>query len=444
MKKIIYENKSEEKIIKIVNSEAYVKYKIDNFIKIIDIKCDDNELSLLIDKLVVLTYYLELDYVYFGNLDFSRYHFEKVGECYLLKHNDITIRRFVKVGTGKTGKKNNICDVDDVKVGHFSINEKDYNTGVTVISPHSGNIFKEKVVAASYSFNGFGKSIGFLQVDELGSIESNIAFTSTLNVGKICEAVVAHSLDMNPEIGVKTGTINPIVMECNDGSLNKSRDRILGRQSYKKALSDLSNDFLQGTIGAGSGMICHGFKGGIGSASRIIELDGKEYTIGVILNSNFGENNGKMLVFNNHFLGDKIEKYLEDTEDKGSIVCVLATDLPVNDRQLRRMLKRLEIGIGKTGSYAGNGSGDVFIGFSTKNKINHVIKNAVEQIERLNEGKMNACFSLVVECVEEAVLNSMLFSKHVNGFLKEVKALGEINEIFYDYLDEVIEYKRGN
>ena len=256
---------------------------------------------------------------------------------------------------------------------------KKNNTGLTIISPHPRNIFRENV-GASYVYNGFGKSTGLVQIDELGTIETNIVLTTTLNVGKIVEAVAGKAIDENPEIGISTGTVNPIVLECNDGSLNNSRNRILGRLSYLKGLEDLSTDFKQGSVGAGTGMICHGFKGGIGSSSRIINIDGKEYTIGVLVNSNFGDSNGKSLIFNGHKLGDKIKEYLLQEEEKGSIIVVIGTDLPLSDRQLKRVLKRAEIGIGRTGSYAGNGSGDVFVGFSTENKVEHFNNKAINNV----------------------------------------------------------------
>lgn len=445
MMKINYNNKNKVKIISFLNDDneitSYIKYTFTNYCQIEDIKYKEDELPKLIDKFIVLTYYKELSYIYFGNQDLTKYHFERLGSCYFLDRNKIHIRRFVKVGDGITGKLNNICDVNDVKVSHFTINENEYNTGLTIISPHSGNIFKEKVVASSYAFNGFGKSIGLVQVEELGTIETNIVLTTTLNVGKISDAVVSHSLDCNPEIGISTGTVNPIVMECNDGDLNNSRNRILGRLSYKKALEELDTDFDQGSCGAGTGMICHGFKGGIGSSSRIINLDGKDYTVAVLVNSNFGESNGKRLVFNHHYLGDKIQEYLNNYDEKGSIIVSFVTDLPLSDRQIKRFLKRCEIGIGNTGSYAGNGSGDVFIGFTTANKVKHFSDNAITNCDRVNDNYLNTAFKRTVECVEEAILNSMLFSKHVKGYLKEVKALGEVNELYYEYLDEVIDYE---
>lgn len=432
MKKIVYQN-------------GFLNYNIsDNNIVIEEIFYFSlNELKKLIDRLVSINY-LNLKslnkIVYYGNNDLSVYHF-KHNEYYYLECNEIKIRRFVSIGDGLTGKLNNICDVPGVSVGQFTLNKDDYHTGITVIKPHSGNLFKEKVVGAGYSFNGFGKSVGLVQVEELGTIESNVVFTSTMNVGKVMDGVIEDALNLNPEIAISTGTINSLVMECNDGSLNKSRDRILDKVDYFKALDDLKEDFVQGDIGAGMGMTCHGFKGGIGSSSRLIEYNGKTYTLGVIVNSNFGSGNGKDLIFKGRALGDKIIAYNEATEDKGSIVACLATDLPLNERQIKRLLKRVEIGIGRTGSYAGNGSGDVFVGFSTTNLVKHFVNEPVDNVLRFSDNYINTVFKRTVEATEEAVLNSMLFSHPLKGFLKEVKSLNEYNELFSDLFDEVIEYE---
>ena len=206
-------------------------------------------------------------------------------------------KRIVKIGDLETGLRNNICDVDGVLVGHSTIDDGNIHTGITAILPHKSNMFKEKVVAASYSYNGFGKSIGLLQVDELGTIETPILLTNTLNVGKVSDGLISYMLQDNPEIGVSTSTINPIVMECNDGSINQIQLRVLNEKNVFESIDFASDDFKQGNIGAGTGMKCHGFKGGIGSSSRIVEYENVKYTIGVLVNSNFGSSNGKDLIF---------------------------------------------------------------------------------------------------------------------------------------------------
>ena len=428
----------------LINND-YIKYEIKEDIEIIDINYQDSlGLKKLIDRLVSTNYlYNEKKVVYIGNKDLSQCHFKKDGNKYILDLKTTRIRRFIAIGSGKTGLRNNICDVPGVKVGHHTLidESKDIHTGVTVISPHDGNIFKEKVIASSYSFNGFGKTIGLLQVEELGTIETKIALTSTLCVNRIAEGIIEESLKDNSDIAVTTGTVNPVVMECNDGAINNSRLRVLSSADYNEAVWNLQDDFSEGDIGAGAGMVCHGFKGGIGSSSRVIEIDNKEYTMGLICNSNFGSSNGRDLVFDGRKLGPLIKEKDLEYEDKGSIVCVLATDIPLNERQLKRLLKRIELGIAKTGSYAGNGSGDVFLGFSTANRRNHYVDKGISDVKYLSDDYINSLFKNVVEMTEEAVLNSLLYSKHVKGFRKDCKSLQEYNELFSDLFNEVVEYE---
>jgi len=412
---------------KIKINESSLTYEI-NSNKVIDITNINFQtkegLEKLINRLLIKTNYYGFDYFNKTNIDLKDFHFvnhKLTKDCYRIKS-------FVSIGRGIKGELNNICDVEGVRVGHKTIHNGPYNTGVTVIQPHPGNLFKEKVVGASLSFNGFGKSIGFVQVDELGTIESNIVFTTTLNVGKIANGVVEEALEQNPEIGETTGTVNPLVMECNDGSLNKSRDRILEKEDYKEALKDLKKDFLQGDVGAGSGMKCHGFKGGIGSSSRIVTIDGKTYTVGIIVNSNFGTNNGKDLILDGIKYNQLKEIEEESDDEKGSIAVCFATDAPLNERQIRRCLKRAELGIGRTGSFAGNGSGDVFVGFSTANKRYHFNNTATHEVTFFDDDSINSIFRATVDATEEAVLNSLFFAHHLKGYKEELDCLSEALE----------------
>ncbi len=325
--------------------------------------------------------------------------------------------RLVKIGELQTGNKNNICDVQGVLVGHSTIEKDTIHTGITSILPHGGNMFKEKVVSASYSYNGFGKSIGLLQVEELGTIETPILLTNTLSVGRVCDGLISYMLKDNKEIGVTTSTINPIVMECNDGSINEIQLRVLNEDNVLESIKSAKNDFTQGSIGAGTGMKCHGFKGGIGSSSRIVKYNDQEYTIGVLVNSNFGSSNGKDLIFKGRHLGEMIKNYnLNQEEDKGSIIVIIATDAPLDHRQLKRISKRAELGIGRTGSYAGNGSGDIIVAFTTANKVKHYTENITEIITRFSDNFINLLFKATIEATEEAVLNSMLYSKGIQSF----------------------------
>ncbi|MBQ6835954.1 MAG: P1 family peptidase [Clostridia bacterium] len=318
----------------------------------------------------------------------------------------------INIGTMKKGARNAITDVKGVKVGHVTLKEGDARTGVTAILPHEGNIFKEKVVAATHVINGFGKSIGTVQIDELGTIETPIVLTNTLSVGTAATALVKYMLEQNEDIGDTTGTVNPVVCECNDGNLNCIRKLFIKEEHVFEALKNASEDFEEGDVGGGTGMMCYGLKGGIGTASRIVELDGEEYTIGVLVMSNFGATD-RLIVD-----GDKLGKRIKDKwaeEDKGSIIIILATDIPVNERQLKRLCKRVPAGLARTGSYYGNGSGDVVYAFTTANKVRHYEEKAIVETKTLHEDKINSLFIAVTEGVEEAVISSLLHAETVTG-----------------------------
>lgn len=348
------------------------------------------------------------------------------------------MKRLVKIGNFSVGEKNNICDVPGVLVGHYTIIEDNNKTGITAILPHAGNMFKEKVVAGSYVFNGFGKSIGLVQIDELGCIETPIILTNALSVGKVANGLVSYMIKDNPEIGITTSTVNPLVLECNDGSINFTQNRVLGDIEVEKAINDSKNDFVEGTIGAGTGMRCNGFKGGIGSSSRIIQIKDKKYSLGVLVNSNYGASNGSELIFNGRKMGDLIKDYnLEQEEDKGSIIIVVATDAPLDSRQLKRLAKRAELGVARTGSYGGNGSGDIIVAFSTSNKISHYNDYMEESIVRYSDSYLNMFFKAVVDATEEAILNSMLHAKPLSSYNGKVyKSLMEYKVLFEDLLEE--------
>ena len=346
------------------------------------------------------------------------------------------MERKVQIGEIKTGKLNNICDVEGVLVGHSTISNNINHTGITTILPHNQNLFLNKVVASSYVYNGFGKSVGLLQIDELGTIETPIVLTNTLSVGKITDGLISYMIKDNPDIGITTSTVNSLILECNDGSINQIQNRVLDETNLLESINSAKKDFEQGSVGAGTGMKCHGFKGGIGSSSRIIEIDNKEYTIGVLVNSNFGSSNGKDLIFKGKKLGELIKNYHNlQEEDKGSIIVVIATDLPLDNRQLKRLAKRAELGIAKTGSYAGNGSGDIMIAFTTANQVKHNPNNQIESILRMSDNSINKAFKAVVDATEESVLNSMLYSKGVKSFNGTYyKSLNEYKTLYEELL----------
>lgn len=317
----------------------------------------------------------------------------------------------IDIGVFPRGENNSITDVEGVKVGHVTLDNEEMKTGVTAILPHEGNIFKEKLVAASHIINGFGKSTGIIQIDELGTLETPIILTNTLSVGTAYDALVSYMLDNNEDIGDTTGTVNPIICECNDGVINDIRGLHVKKEDVYGALENCHVEFQEGNLGAGTGMRSYGLKGGIGSSSRIIELDNKKYTIGVLVLSNFGCLED--FILNGDHIGPKLIKKIEDyspTEDKGSIIVILATDIPLSSRQLKRVIKRVDSGIARTGSYTSNGSGEVVIGFSTANRIKHYEENHIVNINIINENKIDNVFKATVEVTEEAILNSLVCS----------------------------------
>nr|WP_242691106.1 P1 family peptidase [Cytobacillus praedii] len=335
--------------------------------------------------------------------------------------------RGMTIGALLPGKKNCITDVDGVKVGHltldYPLDDGDYAcTGVTAILPHGGNLFREKVVAASYVLNGFGKTTGLVQLNELGVLESPIMLTNTFGVPAVTQGTLEYILQENPEIGDTTGTINIVVGECNDGQLNSIRKFPVKPNHAIDAIQTATAEIsLEGAVGAGKGMVCFGYKGGIGSSSRVIEEGVQTYTIGCMVLSNFG---GKIEFPFEKYPGIKdVRKGIDETSD-GSIIMVLATDAPLSDRQLLRVAKRCGIGLGRTGSHFSHGSGDIVIAFSTANKIPHNSEAVLQTVTHIREDHplMNQLFAGAAEATEEAILNSLsqaVTTKGRNGLVVE-------------------------
>jgi D-aminopeptidase len=315
--------------------------------------------------------------------------------------------RGILIGTLSPRNKNCITDVEGVKVGHvtldYPINDTDYAcTGVTAILPHDGNLFQEKVTAASYVINGFGKTTGLVQLNELGVLESPIMLTNTFGVPAVTQGTLQYMLEQNPEIGDTTGTVNVVVGECNDSYLNSIRHFAVKPEHAIEAIMKAKGEAAEeGTVGAGKGMICFGYKGGIGTSSRVVS---EKYTLGCLVLSNFG----KREEFKYSHLKSENTEGVSETSD-GSIMIVLATDAPLSDRQLLRVAKRCGIGLGRSGSYFSNGSGDIVIAFSTAHKIPHFHEKETEVRTQLREDLpvMNEIFTAAAEAAEEAILNSL-------------------------------------
>ena len=302
------------------------------------------------------------------------------------------------IGRMPHGPLNLVSDVPGVTVGHATVDEGGCHTGVTVVLPHGENPFTHPVTAASCVFNGFGKSLGLVQVDELGTIETPIALTNTLNVGKVHDALVSWMLRRCEAEGVPLRSVNPVVCECNDSRLSDIARRPVGEKEVFAAIDSASADFAEGAVGAGRGTVCYGMKGGIGSSSRRIELGGETFTLGVLVQSNYGASAD--------FRRAALPEGLAEC-DKGSIIMIVATDLPLTARQLRRVLRRCSVGMARLGSYIGHGSGEIAVGFTTAKRER---QGHFEVLRALREEDMNEPFRAVGEATEEAILKSMLAS----------------------------------
>lgn len=337
----------------------------------------------------------------------------------------------IVIGKHPTGPLNRITDVPGVTVGHCTIDTDKYKSGVTVIMPREGNIYAEKAVAAAHVINGFGKAQGFLQLNELGQLETPIALTSTLNVGLVHDALVEYTIKRCSEDGLDARTINPVVGETNDCRLNFAQDRPVKKEHVFSAINSACREFDMGDVGAGKGTSCFGFKGGIGSSSRVLTFGKNTYTIGVLVQSNFGST-WELMIDGRHTgqrVWDKISNPTAD--DKGSIMIVAATDLPLSSRQLNRVIRHAVVGLARTGSLVGQQSGDFAIGFSTANVI-PMDAEPERQVRAFNENLMEPVFIAYVEAVEEAVLTSLTMSDTVTGY--DGDTVRTLNDFLPEYL----------
>lgn len=324
----------------------------------------------------------------------------------------------------KRGRRNLITDVKGVTVGHSTIISEDHtvNTGVTVIRPSQGNIFRNKMLAGASVINGFGKTAGLVQIQELGTLESPIYLTNTLSVGTVLTAAVKQSLAENPEIGVTTGTVNCLVCECNDGPMNDIRGLHVTEDHVKEAYDSAAEDFEEGPVGAGTGMKMMGLKGGIGSASRLFTIADKEYTIGALVLTNYGTT--RTLTMAGDPIGRRIAS--DGVQDKGSCILIIATDAPLSSRQLTRTANRAAHALARTGSFSGNGSGDIAVAFSTANRVEQFPASPVSNYAFLHDDYISEVFEAGVEAMEEALLSSLCHGRTMEGIRGRV--LKSIND----------------
>ena len=319
----------------------------------------------------------------------------------------------VSIGTLPRGPRNAITDVEGVLVGHCTLSDGPVQTGVTAVLPHRGNFFRDKLLAACHVINGFGKSIGLVQIEEMGTLETPILLTNTLSTGTASEALVRFMLRDNPDIGRETGTVNPAVCECNDSFLNDIRGMHVEGEHVFSALSAAQEEFEEGAVGAGRGMSCFQLKGGIGSASRIVEAEGKSWTVGALVLSNLGQMED--LTVGGKHIGPSIMKVAPPSDEQGSIIVILATDLPLTERQLKRVSRRAAVGLARTGGFMGSGSGEIVLAFTTANRVSHDETALVIPLNMFNEDLINLPFRAAAEATEEAILNSMICAEPVTG-----------------------------
>jgi D-aminopeptidase len=354
----------------------------------------------------------------------------------------------LKTGVLPTGALNSITDVPGVLVGHTTITRgDDVRTGVTAVLPHAGNLYREKVPGAVFIGNAFGKLAGSTQVNELGEIETPILLTSTLSVPRVADAVIDYMLALPGNEMVQS--INPLVAETNDGFLNDIRGRHISSQDVASAINHASGGAVEeGAVGAGTGTVAFGFKGGIGTSSRKLPTALGGYTVGVLVQTNFG---GVLTIggapvgkeLGRYYLKEEVERdsrpkgaaekgpsveksSLSTNNPDGSVIVVIATDAPIDSRNLRRLAARSMMGLARTGSSASNGSGDYAIAFSTAAEVrvrSNPSSGLVRETKLLTNDAMSPLFEAVIEATEEAVYNSLFRAKTVTARGHTVEAL---------------------
>lgn len=333
----------------------------------------------------------------------------------------------IVVGTYPTGPLNAITDVPGVKVGHTTLIAGEgalkagigpIRTGVTVVIPRD-DVWHQKVPAGSFVLNGTGEMTGLAWVAESGFLEYPIALTNTLNVPRVANGVMNWMISQYPEIGITDDTLTPVVAECDDGRLNDIQGRHVAEADVVNALnSAVGGPVKEGTVGAGTGMVSYGFKGGIGTASRTLPESEGGYTVGVLVNANHGRKPELVVSgvpVGRLYDGSAAGPPPQPGQSEGSIIIVVATDAPLDGRQLNRLAKRAALGLARTGSTARHGSGDFIIAFSTANVIPHYPQKRTYALTHLADTHLNPVITVTVEATEEAVINALTAATTVVG-----------------------------
>ena len=326
----------------------------------------------------------------------------------------------ITIGIQPTGPHNAITDVAGVRVGHATVDigegalvpgKGPARTGVTAIMPAEGNVFLSKVSAGVHVINGWGKSIGLMQIAETGQIETPVLITNTLNVGRCADALIEYMLFDEKLDAV---SINSAVTECNDSHLNDIAGRHVGPEHVRQAIRNARGGAVeQGAVGGGRGMICYQFKGGIGTASRLVEIGGETFTVGALVCANMGKKED--LRVDGVFVGRRLTEGPDPAEEVGSIIMLLATDAPLESRQLTRLAVRATHGLARTGTYSGHGSGDVVLAWSSTLRIPHKAPGPLVTEPRFLDGQISQLFRAAADATEEAILDAMWTAETVVG-----------------------------
>ncbi|WP_019700624.1 P1 family peptidase [Paracidovorax oryzae] len=326
-----------------------------------------------------------------------------------------------RIGLLDAGPLDAITDVAGVTVGHATLDDGPVQTGVTVIHPHALDPYRHKVPAGAAVINGFGKSIGLVQLEELGQLETPVALTNTFSVGALAQAQIRDCVRANPETGRALPTVNPLVLECNDGYLNDIQRMAVGESHYRAACDGAGVQVAQGAVGAGRGMSSFQCKGGVGTASRCVPLHARgTCTVGALVLANYGLLPN--LVWGGAPIGAALAGALHAEEqaaaraaEKGSIIMVLATDAPLDARQLRRLAWRAAAGLARTGSVYGHGSGDIALAFSTAYTLPHLAQEPMPAVAMVHEGLLDGLFQAAADSVEQAIVHALWHAETVTG-----------------------------
>ena len=329
----------------------------------------------------------------------------------------------IVVGALPPGPLNAITDVKGVRVGQVTLvrgagklqpGQGPVRTGVTAILPHGGDLWREKVPAATWVLNGTGEMTGSIWINTQGALEVPVLLTNTMNIGKVMDGVVAFMLKRYPDIGIGDDVVAPTVAECDDSTLNDARGRHVSVEDTMRAIETAKEGPVEeGAVGAGTGMISYQFKGGIGTSSRVLPKEAGGYTVGVLVNANVGRR--RDLIVSGVPVGREIADLMPKESTDGSIIIVVATDAPLDHLKCQRLASKAALGLARTGTIANHGSGDIFLAFSTGNRVPHYPKPVTYALNVVADAHLDPIFRAAEEATEEAILNALTMAKTTEG-----------------------------